>query len=80
MAFVERFVQSIKQECLDYFVVFGKRHMDYLCQEFSKHYHAERLHQGLENALFASRRKERKRQPDMIPLADVARRKRLGGP
>jgi putative transposase len=27
-AFVERFVQSIQQECLDRFVVFGERHMD----------------------------------------------------
>ncbi len=41
-AFVERFIQSIQQECLDDFVVFGRRHMDYLCGEFVQHYHAER--------------------------------------
>ncbi len=34
VAYVERFVQTIKQECLDYFVVFGHEHMDVLCQEF----------------------------------------------
>ena len=44
-------MQSIKQECLDYFVVFGQRHMDYLCREFVEHYHAERPHQGLDNEL-----------------------------
>jgi hypothetical protein len=27
-AFVERFVQRIKQECLAYFVGFGSRHLD----------------------------------------------------
>ena len=78
-AYVERFVQSIKQECLDYFVVFGQRHMDHLCQEFLAHYHAERPHQGLDNELLKPRRKKRKRQPDLIPLADVACRTRLGG-
>jgi putative transposase len=78
-AYVERFVQSIKQECLDYFVVFGQRHMDYLCREFVEYYHAERPHQGLDNELPKAAHKKRKRQPDLIPLADVACRTRLGG-
>jgi putative transposase len=78
-AFVERFVQSIKLECLDYFVVFGERHMDYLCREFVEHYHAERPHQGLDNELLKPSRKNKNRQPDLIPLADVACRTRLGG-
>jgi putative transposase len=78
-AYVERFVQSIKQECLDYFVVFGQRHMNHLCQEFAEHYHAERPHQGLDNELPKPSRKGRKRQPDLIPLGDIACRTRLGG-
>jgi putative transposase len=78
-AFVERFVQSIKQECLDHFVVFGQRHMDHLCREFLQHYHAERPHQGLENKLLVPRRRQKKRQTDVIPLADVGCRPRLGG-
>ena len=51
VAFVERFVQSIQQECLDHFVVFGRKHMDVLCREFKDHYHRERPHQGLDNEL-----------------------------
>ena len=78
-AYVERFVQSIKQECLDYFVVFGQRHMDHLCREFVEHYHAERPHQGLDNELPVPRRGKKKRQTDLIPLGDVACRSRLGG-
>jgi putative transposase len=79
VAYVERFVQSIKQECLDYFVVFGQTHMDHLCKEFVEHYHAERPHQGLDNELLRPDRKKRKRQPDLIPLGDVACHTRLGG-
>ena len=37
-AFVERFIQSIKQECLDHFVVFGRDHFDHICSEYSMHY------------------------------------------
>jgi len=78
-AYVERFVQSIKQECLEHFVVFGKRHMDYLCREFVEHYQVERPHQGLDNNLLVSRRRQKKRQTDLVPLGDVGCRIRLGG-
>ncbi|XHR27675.1 MAG: hypothetical protein ACFUZC_17255 [Chthoniobacteraceae bacterium] len=33
-AFVERFVQSIEQECLDQFVVLGERQLEYLVREY----------------------------------------------
>jgi putative transposase len=49
VAFVERFIQTIQQECLDYFIVFGEMHMDYLVREFLEYYHEERPHQGLGN-------------------------------
>jgi putative transposase len=48
-AYVERFVQSVKQECLDHFLVFGEKHFDYLVREYIEHYHTERPHQGLGN-------------------------------
>jgi hypothetical protein len=51
VALAERFVQTIKQECLDHFAVFGSTHRDVLCQEFNVHYHEERPHQGLGNEL-----------------------------
>ena len=46
----ERLVQTIKQECLDHFILFGSKHTDVLCREFVEHYHEERSHQGLENS------------------------------
>ncbi len=48
-AYVERFVQTVQQECLDQFIAFGIEHLDLLCREYAKHYHYERPHQGLGN-------------------------------
>jgi putative transposase len=52
-AYVERFVQSIQQECLDHFLIFGEKHFDYLVREYVEHYHTERPHQGLGNRVIA---------------------------
>jgi putative transposase len=48
-AYVERFVQSIQQECLDKFIAFGREHFDLLNREYLEHYHTERPHQGKNN-------------------------------
>ena len=48
-AFAERFVQSIKSECLNQFVVFGERHLEYLIREYETYYNTVRPHQGIEN-------------------------------
>ena len=48
-AFVERFIQTIQQETLDNFLVYGPDHFDYLVSEFLAHYHTERPHQGKDN-------------------------------
>jgi putative transposase len=48
-AYAERWVQSIKQECLDLFVVFGEKHLRYIIQEYVRYYHDCRPHQSLGN-------------------------------
>lgn len=48
-AYVERWVQSLKQECLDWFIAFVKQHFDYLIDEYVEHYLTERPHQALGN-------------------------------
>jgi putative transposase len=48
-AYAERFIQTLQQECLDHFMIFGCRHMDHLVREFLEHYHTERPHQALDN-------------------------------
>jgi putative transposase len=44
---VERFVKTVRTECLEHFVIFGERHLCVLLREFLEHYTAERYHQGL---------------------------------
>ncbi len=40
----ERFVKTVRTECLDQFLVFGERHLRRLLNEFLAHYHTERYH------------------------------------
>jgi transposase InsO family protein len=52
-AHAERFVRSIKEECLDQIIPLGERHFRRAAHEFVAHYHLERNHQGIGNALIA---------------------------
>jgi transposase InsO family protein len=72
-AYAERFVRSIKSECLAQIIPLGEGHLREAVKEYTEHYHFERNHQGLENRLI-----EESRDP---PRYDgvVARRDRLGG-
>jgi putative transposase len=50
-AFAERWVRSIKQECLSKVILFGERPLWRVLTEYSRHYHFERNHQGKGNLL-----------------------------
>ena len=50
-AYIERFVLSIKSECLNRMIFFGEQSLRRAVAEFISHYHAERNHQGLGNKL-----------------------------
>ena len=54
-AYAERFVRSIKSECLAQVIPLGERHLRSLVREYTEHYHHERNHQGLGNRLIAPR-------------------------
>lgn len=54
-AYAERFVRSIKSECLAQVIPLGERHLRHLAREYNEHYHHERNHQGLGNQLIAPR-------------------------
>ena len=47
----ERFVLSIKSECLDRLILFSEDQLLRVCKEYFSHYHCERNHQGLDNDL-----------------------------
>jgi len=50
-AYAERFVRSIKDECLDRMIFVGQRSLRRAVSEYMTHYHRERNHQGLNNRL-----------------------------
>jgi len=52
-AYAERFVRSIKEECLSRMIFFGERSLRKATHEFAAHYHEERNHQGIGNRLIA---------------------------
>src|SRR3954464_11746375 len=50
-AYAERWVRSIKHECLSKLILFGELLLRRAVTEFSRHYQFERNHQGKENML-----------------------------
>jgi len=46
-AFAERFVRTVRQECLYHILVFGERHLERILREYVRHYNRERPHRGL---------------------------------
>ena len=48
---LERFMRSVKEECLERMVFFGERSLHAAVVAFLIHYHAERNHQALGNRL-----------------------------
>jgi putative transposase len=70
-AYAERFVQTVRRECLDWLLIINERHLRRVLVDFLEHYHHERPHRGL--AL---------RPPDPVPQPEsgpVERRDRLNG-
>jgi transposase InsO family protein len=71
-AYAERFVRSIKEECLDRMIFVGQASLRSAVREYIEHYYRERNHQGLENRLIV---------PTAMRTNDgaVVRHARLGG-
>src|SRR5882757_4486049 len=54
-AYAERWVRSVKDECLSKVILFGERSLRRALSEYVEHYHAERNHQGKGNVLLFPR-------------------------
>jgi putative transposase len=73
----ERFVRTLREECLDWLLVAGRRHLERVLREYVDHYNRERPHRALEL-------RAPQQPPQLTPLhprpqATVGRRDRLGG-
>ncbi|HEV2199275.1 MAG TPA: integrase core domain-containing protein [Bryobacteraceae bacterium] len=74
-AFAERWVRSVKQECLSKVILFGEESLARALTEYSRHYHTERNHQGKCNHLLFPEVGEKRNQQRRF----VECRHRLGG-
>jgi hypothetical protein len=54
-AYAERWVRSVKEECLSKVILFGERSLRRALSEYVDHFHAERNHQGKGNVLLFPR-------------------------
>jgi len=72
-AYAERFVRSIKDECLNRMIFVGQASLRRAVSEYVEHYHRERNHQGLGNRLLAMPK------AGTAARGSVRRRDRLGG-
>ena len=73
-AYAERWVKSVKVECLSHVILFGEKALRHAIGEYVEHYHKERNHQGIGNVLlFPSLRLQQKHEHS------IKCRERLGG-
>ena len=47
-AFAERFVGTVRRECLDRLLIFGRRHLEQVLAEYLVHYNGHRPHRALD--------------------------------
>ncbi len=77
-AFAERWVRTVRQECLDWVLIWGRRHLERVLDVYVRHYNDERPHRSL--ALRPPRGIDIGVVPGGAPAAvSVGRRDRLGG-
>jgi putative transposase len=73
-AIAERWVRTVRNECLDHVLVFGRRHLEQILRSYVGHFNAERPHRSLELAAPAGSPRSRG-----SPSADILRRDVVGG-
>jgi putative transposase len=72
-AYAERWVRSVKEECLSKAILFGEHSLRRALSDYVDHFHAERNHQGKGNILLLPRDTHRRRE------GPVRCQERLGG-
>jgi transposase InsO family protein len=73
-AIAERFIGTLRRECLDHILITGPRHLDIVLREYVQHYNLHRPHRSLHQRPPVGDT----RRPTGTPVR-VLRRDRLGG-
>jgi transposase InsO family protein len=72
-AYMERWFRSLKSECLDRMIFFGRESLERAISQYVEHFHQERNHQGLSNRLIDP-------SDETVAIAgSIECRERLGG-
>jgi transposase InsO family protein len=50
-AYAERWVRSVREECLDHLLIISERHLDHVLTVYSQYYNCARPHQGIEQQI-----------------------------
>jgi putative transposase len=73
-SYAERFVGTVRRECLDHVLVLGERHLRSVLAEFARHHNGHRPHQGLQQE------PPQRRPSEAVDItARIERRQVLGG-
>ena len=74
-ASAERWVQTVRAECLDWTLVLGRRHLERVLREYARHYNQQRPHRSLALAV----PEPQEPSSPQVNLREVRRRDVLGG-
>ena len=74
-AYAERFVRTVRTECLDRIFIVNERHLESMLNTYVKHYNHERPHRGLDLRIPEGGPPVRQAEAD----GSIVRRDRLGG-
>jgi transposase InsO family protein len=74
-AFAERWIATLRTECLDWLLILGPRHLDRILRVYVQHYNRRRPHRGM--ALQVPEGLAPVEEADGVP--DIERRDLLGG-
>jgi putative transposase len=73
-AIAERFLRTVRAECLDWLLILNRRHLERVLRVYVDHYNRERPHRALE-----LRPPELDQRRDRSAVGEIRRRDRLGG-
>jgi transposase InsO family protein len=78
-AYAERWVGSVRRECLDWLLIFGRRQLEHVLRIYIRHFNQHRPHRALDlRPPDHSSRTEPRPVPTVYPI-QVKRRDLLGG-
>ena len=73
-AIAERFVRTVRTECLDWLLILNRRHLERVLRVYVDHYNRDRPHRAID-----LRPPEPDQRRERSPAGEVLRRDRLGG-